>query len=234
MKVHWLTQKRQQVPDSLYWLHPDEKEHYSQFRFTKKQQDWLLGRWTAKQVLIRYLRESKPEISMNDVAILPATDGAPEVFYKGEPIKEIISLSHSNGVGFCVIGPSGIKLGCDLELIEPRSPAFIKDYFTGDERFIIHNTKKEEIPLMANLIWSAKESVLKALRTGLSMDTRQVHIDCSPINEQGIWNAFRIEVSNSDQRFYGCWLKKSGFVYTMVGNQQDFELVSLDERERMI
>jgi len=224
MKVHWLTQKWHQVPDSIDWLHPDERKHYSQFRFEKKQHDWLLGRWTAKQILIQYFHDSDREIRMDDLAILPATDGAPQIFLRGNLQDEVISLSHSTGVGLCAISPPGYKLGCDLEKIEPRSPAFIQDYFTNREIAIINESEGSQIPLLANLIWSAKESVLKAIRTGLSIDTRQVNIDCAPGEDQGIWNEFKIELPNFEHTLYGRWQLKSGFVITMVCDNRDFIL----------
>jgi 4'-phosphopantetheinyl transferase len=130
-------------------------------------------------------------------------------------------------VGLCAICPLDVKIGCDLEKIEPRSPAFINDYFTQEELFLVKNTKKEDIPLMANLIWSAKESVLKAMRTGLSIDTRQVQIKCSLKKGPEIWNEFTIELPNFDLNFYGRWQVKAGFVITMVNDHEKFELNEL-------
>jgi 4'-phosphopantetheinyl transferase len=227
MKVHWLTQKWEQVPGSLDWLQPDEKEVFSRFRFVKKQQDWLLGRWTAKQALSKYFKESKAEFYSNELSILPAADGAPEVFHKGDPVDIHVSLSHSHGIGLCAIGPKGIRIGCDLEKIEPRSSAFIEDYFTDKERAIISDNEEKHKPLLANLIWSAKESVLKALRTGLSIDTRQVQIECSPIGDEQCWNDFHIVLPGMDLKLYGKWQMKSGMVVTMVCDLEGFELVEI-------
>ncbi len=32
---------------------------------------------------------------------------------------------------------SGVELGCDLEVIEPRSEAFLSDYFTAEEQALV-------------------------------------------------------------------------------------------------
>ncbi len=48
-----------------------------------------------------------------------------------------ISLSHRAGTAMCAVALSGTGLGCDLELIEPRSDAFIIDYLTAREQALV-------------------------------------------------------------------------------------------------
>ena len=48
-----------------------------------------------------------------------------------------ISLSHRSGAAICAVAPAGVDLGCDLEVIEPRSEAFVADYFTVDEQALV-------------------------------------------------------------------------------------------------
>ncbi|WP_350310637.1 4'-phosphopantetheinyl transferase family protein [Amycolatopsis sp. RTGN1] len=52
-------------------------------------------------------------------------------------------------------------MGCDLELMEPRSDAFVRTWFTDRERDAVFaaETTRERF-LRANLFWSAKESAL--------------------------------------------------------------------------
>jgi 4'-phosphopantetheinyl transferase len=227
MDVHWLSRSWQQVPDTFEWLHPSEKEVLGQFKFDKRKNDWLLGRWTAKNAVISYFKDVKNELSFHNLEIIKASDGAPEVFYEGEPFPCIISLSHSNEMGFCTIARPQIKIGCDLEKIESRSQSFLNDYFTEKELSNITAYGKENIPLLGNLLWSAKESVMKALRVGLSIDTRQVQIECLPSNESGIWKTFDIYLPNYDVKLYGKWQLYQGFVYTIVCDHKGFELLEI-------
>ncbi len=60
----------------------------------------------------------------------------------------------------------GTMLGCDLELVEPRSDAFLADYFTADEQALVALAPAVERDKVVNLLWSAKESALKALGVG--------------------------------------------------------------------
>lgn len=68
-------------------------------------------------------------------------------------------------------------MGCDLELIEARIPGFVGDFFTATEQRLIDSRPAgDERDMAANLVWSAKESALKVLRTGLRRDTRTLEV----------------------------------------------------------
>ena len=68
------------------------------------------------------------------------------------------------------------RLGCDLEIVEPRSAGFVADFLTSSERDWVPAQPATETDAAANLIWSAKESALKVLQTGLRRDTRSVEV----------------------------------------------------------
>jgi 4'-phosphopantetheinyl transferase len=97
--------------------------------------------------------------------------GAPEAYMDGRPLDIGISLTDRAGWAECLLGDTAGRIGCDLELVDPRSAAFVRDYFTAAERAFVGAD-----PLAANLLWSAKESALKVLRTGLRRDTRTVEV----------------------------------------------------------
>jgi phosphopantetheinyl transferase len=75
-----------------------------------------------------------------------------------------------------------MALGCDLETIEPRSDAFIADYFTIEEQELVARTSLVDQPRILALLWSGKESALKALGVGLRLDTRCVIVN--PLDAQ--------------------------------------------------
>ncbi len=52
------------------------------------------------------------------------------------------------------------------------SDAFVADYFAPEEQTLIAHSSPADRELMLALLWSAKESALKALREGLRLDTR--------------------------------------------------------------
>ena len=93
---------------------------------------WDAGRRSAPSPA--YLNLPRDPEALAAVELRPAPSGAPQVFLHGKPAPVVLSLSHSGGTGFCVVAPPGAEVGCDLERVEPRSPAFLADYFTDEER----------------------------------------------------------------------------------------------------
>jgi len=106
----------------------------------------------------------------------PASSGAPEVFFADKPAPATVSLSHREGIAVCAIALDTGALGCDLEMIEARSDGFLGDYFTIEEQELVAETPEEDRYRLLALLWSAKESALKALHTGLRLDTRSVSV----------------------------------------------------------
>ena len=50
--------------------------------------------------------------------------------------------------------------------IEPRSDAFVADYFTIEEQALVARASAADRDRILALLWSGKESALKALREG--------------------------------------------------------------------
>ncbi|GAB4209932.1 MAG: hypothetical protein OHK0022_41920 [Roseiflexaceae bacterium] len=155
-------------------LAPAEQERLVALRFDKRRRDWLLGRWTAKQLLRRSLVEhtgAAPPLA--SLVILPAPDGAPLVQVAGQA--PALSISHSHGRALCALSwQAGLRLGADIEAIEPRDPVFVADYFSRAERALLEPAPAELRDTLITAVWSAKEAALKVLRLGLTVDTRSV------------------------------------------------------------
>jgi len=174
MEVYWLEQTEADLPEGDDWLSPSETARLSTMRFAKRRNDWRLGRWTAKSTLALYLNVSADPRVLASIEIRPASSGAPEAFFQDKPAAARISLSHRAGIAACAVTRSTGVLGCDLEIIEPRTDAFLTDYFTAEEQSFVAGASARDRSRLLALLWSAKESTLKALRTGLRLDTRSV------------------------------------------------------------
>jgi len=181
MNVYWLEQTEADVPQDHDWLSANEAARLNGMRFAKRRADWRLGRWTAKRALAAYLNLPSHPQALTDIELRPASSGAPEVFFANKPAAVAVSLSHRAGSALCAVAPSGAALGCDLEIIEPRSDGFVADYFTPEEQALVAEAPAPDRPRLSALLWSAKESALKALRAGLRLDTRCVTVEASGI-----------------------------------------------------
>jgi 4'-phosphopantetheinyl transferase len=235
MDVHWLEQTGADLPSANDWLSVSEIARLDGMRFAKRQADWRLGRWTAKRALAIYLNLPDHSQALADIEVRPAESGAPEVFVANQPAAVTISLSHRDGVAACAVALSGVELGCDLEIVEARSDAFIADYLTAEEQQLIEGTPAADRLLLLALLWSAKESALKALRTGLRLDTRSVIVrpvtplgnedqgaespvfTFRPSSEVNIWRPLHV-VYEGGHIFHGWWQNTGNLVRTIVAS----------------
>jgi 4'-phosphopantetheinyl transferase len=175
MEIYWFEQIAADVPAGEDWLSATEADHLHKLRFAKRRADWLLGRWTAKNAVAMFLGIPREPLTLHSVEIRPDSSGAPKVFLENASAEVAISLSHRSGVGMCAVAPAGVSLGCDLETIEPHGDAFPVDYFTAEEQALVTRAPTILESLRSvTLLWSAKESALKALGEGLRLDTRSV------------------------------------------------------------
>jgi len=215
--VGCLIQSLIDLPDEESWLSPHERLILAGMRFSKRRDDWRLGRWTAKRAIQASSPTSK-SLHLSTIEIRAASDGAPEAYLKGRPASLSISLSHSHGLGLCVVGPEDIPVGCDLEFVEPRSLIFIEDYFTAEERDSVKDLDMDRRALFATVIWSAKESVLKVLRAGLRRDTRDVVVYYRTTEAED-WNPWTGTCANSGHGFYGWWRNWRGYIQTVAADR---------------
>ena len=204
-----------QLPAGRDWLTAAERTRLEEFRFEKRRRDWLLGRWTAKLALLRIAGLSERDVSRVEIATAP--DGAPLPMLDGEPCDIRLSLSHSNGRAFSAAATGVQSLGCDLELIEPRGQEFIDTWFTASESERVERSDPQFRDSLVTLIWSIKESALKALRTGLQIDTRRVEVGDSDDRRVGDWNTGRTTVDEHGE-FDCLWKFDGDFVLSVVVN----------------
>ena len=228
--IGFLLCRQSQVPAGDSWLTETERRWFNDRRSAKRVADWRLGRWTAKAAIGAYL-ERRERAVPKDVEILAAEDGAPDVFAAGVRLPLSLSLSHSHGRAAAAVAEAGCALGCDLELVEPRSSAFVMSYFTRRERAALAAADGSGRELLANLIWSAKESALKALRHGLRADTRSIEVVVSRRPIRG-WGSLAITSESAGTALAGTglagrWKRLDDFVLTIVSRPSFDEPVEL-------
>jgi 4'-phosphopantetheinyl transferase len=178
--IAWLVQSACDLPalPAAAWLSPPERERLSSFKVAKRRDDWLLGRWTAKRLVQTVLARAGQQLDLAEIGVVAAPDGAPELQIGPEPSalspQPSLSISHVAGRASCALGPAGMTVGADIERAAPHHPAFPGDYFTPEELAIVAAAPAALRDTLVTAIWSAKEALLKALRLGLTVDTRRV------------------------------------------------------------
>lgn len=204
------------VPPDDEWLTDAERDVLAGLHLSRRRDDWRLGRWTARSAVAAATGHT--DAPPSEIQVLADEDGAPRAAINGYRRPISLSISHRAGRAFCVAADADLALGCDVELIESRSDAFIRDYFTEGERSLVLAAEPGERPLLANLVWAAKEAALKGLRTGLRADTRSVVVGW--IGEgAGSWAPLLIGVRDRAEDWPGWWRYQDGFLYTVAADR---------------
>lgn len=219
MNVYWLEQTQADVPAENDWLSENEAIRLESLRFPKRRADWRLGRWTAKRALSVCLDVPAHPQVFKRIEIRAAASGAPEVYFADQPAALTISLSHRDELAACAVVMSSVEMGCDLEMVEPHSDAFVADYFTGEEQALVARASAPDRARLLALLWSAKESALKALHEGLRLDTRCVIVSpfAAAFDLHG-WSPLQVCYTGG-QVFHGWWQQADNILRTVVAAQ---------------
>jgi 4'-phosphopantetheinyl transferase len=212
-------------------LGPAERARLAGLRFPRRRRDWLLGRLAAKRLLARVFASRGP-LPPALLEVRPDARGAPWATLAeparafpgvtpGERLPVALAISHSRGRALCAaLSNAGARrrVGCDIEKLEPRSPGLVHDFF--DEVEIAAWEASADRDLFATTVWSAKESVLKALGLGLGVDTRHVRVRLG--NRHGTSGRFSpfeaawVEPLAAPVRVAGFWREAEGWVETLA------------------
>ena len=156
------------VPQWEGMLSAEELERYAAFPVEKRRREFLLGR-----AVLRTLAAEQTETPPTEVPLRVAEDGAVE--WVDAP--HHVSLAHADTRAVAVMAP--FRVGVDLEQIAAYEPEV--------RQFALRPDELEQLgagPLDRDAaficIWTLKEAVLKARRTGLRTAPKRVHLDIGP------------------------------------------------------
>jgi 4'-phosphopantetheinyl transferase len=215
---YWFEQSDAELPADNDWLSESERCRLQTLVIPKRRREWRLGRWTLKCAVSGFERTHGSECAIEQVEVTTASSGAPSARTPRGPL--FVSLSHRAGRALAVVTEIRNPVGCDLELVEPRPESFVRDYFTVDEQVTISQRQRvRERDLLTTLIWSAKESALKALKIGLQADTRDVAVllrDTIDYSNTVDWQVFDT-VTKANEKFRCWWRASELFIRTIAG-----------------
>ena len=126
-----------------------------------------------------------------------------------------VSLSHRAGRALVAVVDAPAVVGCDLELIEPRSAAFVRDWLSPAEQGLLATCPVERRSTVANLAWTAKEAVAKVRRGGLRLDVHGTVVAPAGFNAAVTrWQALRVDWDDGATR--GWWRAEPGWVMAIA------------------
>jgi len=226
-EVRWLSRGLDHVPDGVEWLSPAEVDRLGRMRYAKRSSEFLVSRATAKQTIAMAvgLPTDDPHV-LRRIEVRHRPTGAPAPFVDGEPAGLAMSSTDRADRAVCVVTPTaGVAVGCDLELVEERTPGFVASYLTPAEQQVVAAAPTPA--LTANLLWSAKESALKVLETGLRRDTRSVEVRFGDEVVSG-WSALQVHPAEGGV-FPGWWRQSGQFLLSVVASAAIAPPVAFEE-----
>ncbi|MEG6511755.1 4'-phosphopantetheinyl transferase superfamily protein [Desulforamulus ruminis] len=143
-------------------LHPQEDRYYRTLQYEKRKKSYLLGRYCAKKAYAACV----PEESTASIAIGSGVFSQPVIQCQNSRGLQV-SIAHSHDFGAALAFPEAHPMGIDLEKIDPLKTAVLTEQMTRHElAFLQDHPCPEE---MLTCLWSVKESLSKALKTGLTV-----------------------------------------------------------------
>ncbi|MDA9231087.1 4'-phosphopantetheinyl transferase superfamily protein [Rickettsiales bacterium] len=142
------------------YLSKQEKEEFKILTSDLRKSSYLLGRIITKYSLMNLLKTS----NIHDISITWGVLGQPIIIYKDAPNLQV-SISHNNTYVSSLIFNEECPMAIDIEKIDSIRAQSIKSQLT---EFEISTFVKNDIDLI--ILWTAKESLSKILKTGLMTD----------------------------------------------------------------
>lgn len=161
-------------------LHPEEKRHYHQLKYDRQKRAYLLGRVAAK----RAIRALAPRVASSDIFIDAGVFGFPVV--RSRSLENVqVSISHTDEVGLALAYPEAHPLGIDTERIDAERSASVESVLDEQEHLLLRGLPLPH-PVGLTLLWTAKESLTKVLRTGLTLDLKLAAVK-SLVRTDHVW-----------------------------------------------
>jgi len=171
------------------WGTERERAIYARFSASKRRYDWLLGRLVCKSLIREFcFNHCDTTLSFAEIDIVNDALGKPTVHFV-DPVVLLpdidrfsISISHSNARAFCALSehPAGTGFGVDLEKIGPRPALFAETFLADAEQLFVQRAAVDDKEAIITAFWSIKEAFLKAIGTGLRVDTRRIQVELTP------------------------------------------------------
>ncbi len=203
------------------FLSDEERERYESFRVLKRRRDWLLGRWTAKNLIAQHLARRGSRTPLDQIVIQADADGSPYATVSGARLPLSLSISHSGACSFCSLTDvAGATVGADIEGIELRPLSLAEQFFTAEELAQVLARPEAERDAWITLVWSAKEAFLKSIKEGLRVDTRAIGVELPESLAGAVeWQTMRVtahvDLLNAGSDYHAWWRRSEESILTL-------------------
>jgi 4'-phosphopantetheinyl transferase EntD len=194
---YWMVDEQNQLvgENPPTFLHTDETGEFLEIKNLKRSSEWLHGRWAAKNLLKKYHPDctSSP---LSEIIIKNGETGAPyATLPTGRKLSGSLSISHKEALAAsALVLECQARIGIDLERIESRPVTHFEAYLTSNELDALKTCRIDDQPEFLTLLWSAKESVSKAIGSRFH-NPKDIEIKVLFEERKTDWDNFEILVS---------------------------------------
>jgi phosphopantetheinyl transferase len=171
--------------------------------------DFLAGRVALKNALKQYLSKNKIDLlNLGEINIKNFESGQPYI----ESYENLhCSISHSYGLGIGAVAP--FRIGVDIEKIRPHKDS-LATYIAEDKELDLVQDFFHSHTDKITLVWTIKESVMKALGVGFKISPKRVKIT------KRINNFFEVKVLDSTTSYWYVWSIDTGDCYISIAYEK--------------
>jgi len=146
------------------WLSEAETRRMLDFGSKKRRREFVLGRGTARRLLAQHMEISPPDVEIDVGA--NGEPGVPNTDWR-------LSIAHSEFIAAAVISKSAV--GVDVEPIVTRRTDLYRYLLHPDEYALLEESGRSHNETQI-LLWSLKESVLKAKGLGFLLSPKRLRV----------------------------------------------------------
>lgn len=166
-KIHLSLAKFNEHSQDYYleFLSAKEKGRYDDYKYHARKKSFLLGRTTAKFSIKELCHADPTSYSIvSGIFSQPVVEGLTE--------KVQVSIAHTDLVCVSLAYKEQFPVGIDIEKINKKNIEVIMKVLTSDEQKFVESNE-----INAFLLWTAKESLGKALRTGITIPLQLMEVN---------------------------------------------------------
>ena len=154
------------------WLDKQEQDRWARYRYDRPKREFVLCRATLRYLLCSTLGFENKNLSFDTLE-----HGKPFGLVNGKLAPVSFNVSHSGKHGLIAIGPKGM-LGIDVEERAARVnfDLMIRTVYGPNEQADFELLGESDRRRLFFKLWTLKESLIKALGTGFSLDPARFEI----------------------------------------------------------
>ncbi len=149
--------------ETIKYLHVKELEYYLKLTYEQRVKSYLAGRYAAKKAVSSFVQEE----NLDQILIEQGVFHQPIIVHTHANNIQV-SITHCDDLGAAIAFPEALPMGIDIERISVKRKGILKSQMTEREKEIIKPFPYSE-EVMLTLLWTAKESLSKILKTGLTI-----------------------------------------------------------------